>query len=256
MARERQEVARFLVARGCRTDVLLAAALGDLDLVRAHLDRDPEAIRTRVSAQHFPMRNPRAGGTIYIWTIGEGRTAHLAARDHGHEEVFRFLMDRSPDDLRLAIACELGDRAAADALLAARPGIARTLPDAERGKVAEAAWGENTEGVRLLLAAGWPADGRGKHGATALHFAAWLGMLEMVREILRYAPPLAARDEEFGGTPLDWALHGSEHSYRRDTGDYAGVVAALLAAGAAAPAADDARGNDAVRAVLRGRDRA
>src|SRR5262249_14611430 len=38
MVRDRQEVARRLVARGCRTDLLMAAALGDLELVRKHLD--------------------------------------------------------------------------------------------------------------------------------------------------------------------------------------------------------------------------
>ena len=32
MVRDRQEVARYLVSRGCRTDILMAAALGDLEL--------------------------------------------------------------------------------------------------------------------------------------------------------------------------------------------------------------------------------
>ena len=32
-----------------------------------------------------------------------------------------------------------------------------------------------------MLGAGWPVNARGKHGATALHFAAWHGNLEMVR---------------------------------------------------------------------------
>ncbi len=42
-ARDRQDVARYLVSRGCHTDLLMAAALGDIDLVRGHLERDPGA---------------------------------------------------------------------------------------------------------------------------------------------------------------------------------------------------------------------
>ena len=36
---DRQDVARYLVSRGCRTDILMAAALGDAELVRQHLDQ-------------------------------------------------------------------------------------------------------------------------------------------------------------------------------------------------------------------------
>ena len=35
---DRQDIARFLVARGCRTDILMASALGDMELVRRHLE--------------------------------------------------------------------------------------------------------------------------------------------------------------------------------------------------------------------------
>jgi len=63
--RERQDVARYLVSRGCWTDILMAAALGDRALVEKHLAADPQAIRKSVSDEYFPKRNPRAGGTIY-----------------------------------------------------------------------------------------------------------------------------------------------------------------------------------------------
>jgi len=62
--RDRQDVARYLVSRGCKTDVLMAAALGDIELVRQHLDADPECIRMSVSEKWFPKLNPRSGGTI------------------------------------------------------------------------------------------------------------------------------------------------------------------------------------------------
>ena len=87
----------------------MAAALGDLQLVREHLERDPGCIYMRVSAEWFPMKDSRAGGTIYIWQLGRNRTAHTVAREFGHENVFDFLLAHTPEDLKIALACELGD---------------------------------------------------------------------------------------------------------------------------------------------------
>jgi hypothetical protein len=100
--RDRQDVARYLVSRGCRTDILMAAALGDADLVRRHLDADAACIRMSVSEEWFPKQNPRAGGTIYIRTLGAHCTAHSVARAFGHEDVFQLLLERSPDDLKVS----------------------------------------------------------------------------------------------------------------------------------------------------------
>src|SRR5438093_4896784 len=77
MVRDRQDIARYLVRHGCRTDLLMAAALGNLDLVRQLLDADPACIRMSVSEQYFPKQEPRSGGTIYIWTLGQNKTAHV-----------------------------------------------------------------------------------------------------------------------------------------------------------------------------------
>lgn len=62
LVRDHPDVARYLVSRGCRTDILFAAALGNLTLVRKHLDLDPASIRMSVSEEHFPKRDERAGG--------------------------------------------------------------------------------------------------------------------------------------------------------------------------------------------------
>jgi ankyrin repeat protein len=124
MVRHRQDVARFLVTRGCHTDILMASALGAYELVRRYLDDDPASIRTRVSKSYFPMRNERAGGSIYIWTLGSEKTPHVIAREFGHEDVFRLLMERSSDEMKLAQACDLGDETLFNALLAKRPDLA------------------------------------------------------------------------------------------------------------------------------------
>jgi ankyrin repeat protein len=249
--RDRREIARHLVAAGCRTDILMAAALGDLQLVRGHLDADPACIRMRVSEAYFPKQDPRSAGTIYIQIFGNQRTPHLVARDFGHEEVFQFLMERSPDDVKLAQAWELGDEGAFRALLASRPNLIGTLSDDERRQLPDAAQNNNTNAVRLMLAAGWPVDVKGEYGLTPLSWAAWHGNAEMVREILHYHPEIERSDCDYGITALGSALHGSENSWHRDTGDYAATVEALLDAGAKAPkVTDDLEASEAVREVL------
>lgn len=252
MVRDRQDVARFLVASGCRTDILMAAALGELALVRRHLDADPASIRTRVSERHFPKINPHAGGTIYMWTLGGHKTAHAIAREFGHEDVFHLLVERSPAELLLSVACEVGDESLLRRLLAEHPDLPAALTDDDRRKLADAAHDNNTKAVRLMLAAGWPAGVRGNNGSTALHWAAFHGNVEMIREILRHGPALDARDREFNGTPLGWAIYGSEQGWHRRTGDYAATVTALLDAGAKSPElTEDLDASDAVLEVLR-----
>jgi ankyrin repeat protein len=235
MVRDRQSIARLLVRRGGRTDILMAAALGDLVLVRRFLHHDPASVQTRVSADYFPMRDERAGGSIYLWTLGRNKTAHLVAREFGHEDILRLLLDWSSDELKLSQACDLGDDELFAALLARRPNLAKTLTDDERRRLADAAENNNMNAVRLMLAAGWPTDVRGHLGATPLHHAAWLGNVEMVRELLRHGAPVDVRDGTFDGAPIDWSLHGARRSWRKDTGDYVGTVEALLDAGSAAP---------------------
>jgi ankyrin repeat protein len=251
MVRERQDVARFLVARGCRVDLLMAVALGDVERVRRLLDADPASVRTAVNERCFPKRNPRAGGTIYIWTLGSNKSGHAVAREFGHEAILRLLMERSPAPLKLAAAFEIGDERLVQSLLADDPNLVGSLADEDRPRLTDAAQDNRTDAVRLMLAAGWPVDSCGQHGGTPLHWAAWHGNVEMAREILRHAPPLETRDRDFGGTPLGWAIHASKHGWHPDRGDYAGTVETLLHAGAKPPE-DRAHweGSEAVRAVL------
>jgi ankyrin repeat protein len=249
MVRDRQEIARLLVKAGCRTDLLLASALGDLELVRRHLDADPDCIRMNVSERFFPKRDPRSGGCIYIWTLGQYKTAHAVAREFGHAEVLRLLTERSPDELKLVQAAASGDEATAKALLAARPDLVASLAENDRRTLAHMAQHNDVRAVRLMLSVGWPVDVRGQHGATPLHWAAFHGNAEMVETLLRHGPPLESTDADFHGTPLGWATHGSEHGWCRATGDYVGCVERLLAAGAKLP--EQIKGTEVVQAVLR-----
>jgi ankyrin repeat protein len=249
--RDRQDVARYLISRGCRTDILMAAALGDADLVRRHLDRDPGCIRMSVSEEWFPKQNPRAGGSIYIWTLGAHRTAHSVARDFGHEDVFQLLLERTPEEVKLSLACELGDQAVFQQFLSKHPDAAKTLCEADQRKLPIAAQTNNTEAVRLMLEAGWPVDTPGEMGATALHWAGFHGNAEMARHLLRFHPTLELKSKEYAGTALAWSLFGSGNGWHRDTGDYVGTIRALLEAGAVLPAnALDLEPSDAVLEIL------
>jgi hypothetical protein len=238
-------VARFLVSRGCQTDILMAAALGDIDLVKRLLDADPGRIASRVSEEWFPKN------TVYIPQLGPGRTAHAVSRDFGREDIYQLLLARTPQSLKLALACDLGDETAFQELLALRPNLASTLSGEERRKLPDAAQSGNTNAVCLMLEAGWPVDTTGDIGATALHWAGFNGNAAMAREILRFHPNLELKSKDYAGTPLGWALFGSGNGWNRETGDYVGTVEALLQAGAAVPPeAESLEPSDAVLEVL------
>jgi ankyrin repeat protein len=228
----RPEVARYLISRGAQTDILMAAAVGDLERVQWHLDEDPASVRISVSEKDFPKQNPESGGCIYIFGFGWTRTAHMLAHKFGHHDIFRLLMQRSSIGLRFAISCEVGDEELARNLLTKHPGlIGKQPPDAYR-RLIGAALRNNTKAVGMMLHAGWPVDVRSNNQQTALHWAAFHGNEQMVRVLIDYRAPLEAEEQQFKGTPLSWALYGSEHGWNRDTGDYAATVEALLAAGA------------------------
>jgi ankyrin repeat protein len=227
MVGDRRETARFLVGRGAQADILLASALGDLDRVRAILAADPEAVRTTVSDRWFPKQDPRAGGTIYNWTLGTDKSAHEIARERGHEEVVRHLMSRTPDDLRLAVACELGDEAAVTGMLAATPDVVRSIAPEDLVKLPAAARNNKTATVALMVKAGWPVGVRGHENATALHWAAFHGNPEMVRALLTHGASADVRGDVHDATPLDWARYGSQHGWQCRTGQYEAVIGLL-----------------------------
>ncbi|MCI0380192.1 MAG: ankyrin repeat domain-containing protein, partial [Gemmataceae bacterium] len=236
MVADRQDVVPYLIGRGCKSDILMAAAIGDVDLVRQKLDADPDCIRVCVSDEFFPMIGQKSGGTIYQWTLGWYVFAHQVARKFGHPDVLQLLMERSPPPVKLIAACWLDDEKTVENLRAQHPDIAREFTAADRRQVAHAARNNETAAVRHLLESGFPVGATGQHQATPLHWAAFHGNLGMTKIVLRFAPALEATDADFGGTPLGWAMHGSLHGWHAQTGDYAGTVEALMDAGAKCPA--------------------
>jgi hypothetical protein len=195
------------------------------------------------------MIGGRAGGTIYQWKLGWYVSPHQVARKFGHEPLFRLLFERSPDDVKLINACWLNDAALLASLGPDPSRIAAGLRQEDRRQLAHAARNNDLPAVRMMLTVGLPVDSRSQHGATPLHWAAWHGNLEMVRALLEHRPPIEQHDADFDGTPLRWAIHGSENGWIRGAGDYVGVVNALLDAGANAPEKES--GTEAVQDALR-----
>jgi hypothetical protein len=148
---DRPEVAGFLVAQGAKSDLLLAAALGDDVLVRHHLDADPGAIAMRVDRDWFPMIDTASnGGHIYQWTLGFHVSAFDVARKRGHAEVLDLLLEHAGPLDRLLDALWCGDDARGGAVLAADPQLVTHAPENALHQVADAARNNNL-GKHALL---------------------------------------------------------------------------------------------------------
>jgi ankyrin repeat protein len=178
------------------------------------------------------MRNPRAGGTIYIWTLGTNMTPHTVAHLAGHREVFDLLMAESPPELQFAVLCELGREEGARRMLAADSGLLPRLTARDHQRLVAAAVDNRLEPVRLMLELGWPVGVRGQEGGTALHWAALHGNADMVRLLLARGPDLTLRDTSHDGTPLDWAMYGREHGWSPGSGDFDTTIRLLREPGA------------------------
>ncbi|MBW3621971.1 MAG: ankyrin repeat domain-containing protein [Armatimonadetes bacterium] len=236
------EKLRYLVDHGAETDIFIACVLGDMDLAKAALNADPDALSARIGKE--PYTAP--GGHAYAYTLGYAARPLLLAAEHGHTKLLDYLLSRSTPAQRLLLACGRADEAAVDALLAEQPDLAQTLPPEEMSFIADMAWKNRLDAVRLMLRAGFDVDAKGLHDSTALHRAAMHGFLKMVDLLLEHGASLEVKNE-FEGTPLTACVWGSVH-VRDKTGDYPACVERMIAAGAPVP--EEAGGSNAVKEVL------
>jgi ankyrin repeat protein len=249
---DRPDVAGFLVSKGARSDLLLAAALGDLSLVRSHLDANPGSIAMRVDQDWFPMIDTAPnGGHIYQWTLGFHVSAFDIARKRDHADVLDLLLERAGPLDRLLDALWCGDEARADAALAADPQLVAHAPEEALRQVADAARNNNLAAVTAMLRRGFPVTALSQHGAMPLHWAAFHGNADMVEDVLKYNPPIDAQDHQFHGTAMGWLIHGVLEPWGFSTGRHDECARLLLDAGALMDEASLPIGHDAVDRVLR-----
>lgn len=246
------EVARFLVAQGARSDLLLAAALGDVALARKHLDANPGAIAMRVDQNWFPMVDTATnGGHIYQWTLGFHVSAFDIARHRRHGEVLDLLLERAGPLERLLDALWCSDDARADAVLAAEPQLVARAPETVLRQVADAARNNNLAVVSGMLRRGFPVTALSQHGAMPLHWAAYHGNPDMLEEVLRYDPPIHAGDRQHDGTAMGWLIHGALNPWGFSTKRHGECARLLLDAGAGVNESSLPTGHDGVDKVLR-----
>jgi len=166
----------------------------------------------------------------------DGRTPYAVAELNGNSAVADWLRAQSAaDELepvdRLVAACGRGDRATAEAMLAAHPRLREKITDTHYAALHRAAEQGDAAMLALLIDCGFdPNRGDEEIGKTALHSAAMAGRQDAVRLLLARGASPDIRDREFNGQPLVWAAEGSRsHADRAD--DYAEVGRLLLEAG-------------------------
>jgi Ankyrin repeats (many copies)/Ankyrin repeat len=252
---EAPEVARFLLERGAKADIFLAAALGDRALAERLVGEDRGCLAHRIGKRpEFPPIGEGRGGTIYQWTLAFNSYPHQIALRKGHQAIFDFLYAESDTATRLLVNCVLARRTEAEAIAKEHPEIVPELPDVDRELVAKYCWETNTnyDAVKLMLDLGFPvAHPERSHGYTPLHNAAWAGSADLVELLIARGHPVDIRDPGYDATPLGYALHDCLVEKRHPEGEFARVIQMLLDAGSPVNGVKYPTGDAAVDEVLR-----
>ena len=146
----------------------------------------------------------------------DGATPHTLAELHGNHDVAAWLLahgatdELSPVD-RFVAACARADRAAAEAMLEARPTCGRAAPRAPPD--APSPRGEwQRRGARDDARVRLRTDARDKDNVTPLHRASMGGHPDAVRVLLKFGADVNALDGMFSAMPLVWAVEGGSNS--------------------------------------------
>ena len=254
---EAPDVARYLLNRGAKADIFMAAALGDLELAERLVTEDRSCLSHRIGKppEFPPIGHQGRGGAIYQWTLRFNSYPHQIALVKGHQAMFDFLYGASDTGTRLLVNCVLARRTEAEAIAKQNPEIVPGLPDIDRQLVAKYCWETNTDyqAVKLMLDLGFPvAHPEHSHGYTPLHNAAWAGSADLVELLIARGHPVDIRDPGYNATPLGYALHDCLVEKRHPEGEFARVVAALLKAGSPLDGVKYPTGDALLDEVLRG----
>jgi hypothetical protein len=166
---------------------------------------------------------------------GDGATAHTLAELHGNADIAAWLLAHGAQDElsavdRFAAACARADRVAADALLAAQPGLRSELRPEHHLMVHRPAECGNVTALETMLACGFDPNTKDKDSVTSLHRAAMGGHPAAVRVLLQYGADVEAMDGMFSGSPLVWAVEGRRNS-EHGGANHVEVARLLIAAG-------------------------
>ncbi|MCR8630220.1 ankyrin repeat domain-containing protein [Paenibacillus radicis (ex Xue et al. 2023)] len=132
-------------------------------------------------------------------------------------------------------------------LLEQDPKLVQSLSLEDLSSIADAAWNNEVQAVRVMLEARFPADSRRDYkDFTALHNAAMRGNDEVVRLLIAHGASVHLA-HGYGGNALNSCIWGAVH-FRDSAGDYPAVVEHLIQAGSPLP--NQASGSKDVNEVL------
>jgi ankyrin repeat protein len=238
------EKCRYLIQKGAKADIFMAIMVGDADLVRHILETDPDSINAQIGKGSFTSGDSD-GGHIYVYKIGMiFRPLYLAAHLK-HREITEMLLKVCPLEQRFLLACLEADTTAVHEIISKHPNIVRSLQSEERGLIADAAWDNRVDAVRLMLEVGFEVDAVSE-SFTALHRAAMRGNLALVQLLLEHGASVHILNG-YGGSALRSCIWGSLHC-QDPRGDYPAVIESLIKAGSELP--DHATGSSEVKEVL------
>jgi len=255
-------VTRLLVERGAWLDIFIAVGLRDAALVNRCLREDAEALDHRTWHGKYtvvhdgkrPATREEIGdhrGDTYRWVFGHNMSAIDVATQLGFTDIVDQLLRHASPAQQLVSACARADRGAAEALVAAHPGLVRTLTRDQMRLICDKAHANDTGAVLLMLDLGFDPLARGVDTWEPLRWAAFHGNAEMTRRLLQHTPPINVPDPSYGGTPLGQCLYGALHGWHSRTGDFETTVQLLIDAGERIDPTDLPTGRDDVDAVLR-----
>ena len=262
LVRDAPAVTRFLVERGAWFDVFIAVGLRDRALVERCLREDPEALDHRTWHGKYtvahdgkqPATRERIGdhrGDTYRWVFGHNMSAIDVATELGYTDIVDLLLQHASPAQRLIAACAAADRATAETIVRAHPGIVSTLTLDQMRLICDKAHANDTAAVALMLDLEFDPLARGVDNWEPIRWAAFHGNAELTRRLLQYSPPTNVPDPSYGGTPLGQCLYGARHGWHCRTGDFVTTVQLLLDAGERIDPSTVPIGRDDVDAVLR-----
>ena len=164
----------------------------------------------------------------------DGYTPHTLAELHGNREIAaRLIACGARNELsgieQFVAACARGDRAAADAMLKAKPSLRDELRPEHHVMMHRPAEAGEAKVLETMLACGFDRNARDKDNVTPLHRAAMGGHPDAVRVLLKFGADVNAHDGMFAATPLVWAVEGRGHA--QPGADHVAVARELIAAG-------------------------